>query len=233
MADLKFYPSQRYADKKLAPESMRSETVTALAKAAKTALDTGLLPHDIVGMMLPNLMVENRQDDYGVNAVEMPNSSKTKKVLEALGITDKFFNGSIDDSKNKHRINAAPDRSNWDPKSMEDVYPDQATMEKNAKLVVAALTQKLDTAKRLDGEGNVTADRVIQLWNGTGPGSENHLRKVKEADKMLRTDPTNKSLKDLWDNIVGALPSTSLDEQSAQATSAVLQTMISEYDTNK
>ena len=106
------------------------------------------------------------------------------------------------------------------------------TQDESAKLVVAALMQKQEAAKRIKGD-SYTADDVIQLWNGVGSMSERHISRVKEADRLLRTDPGNKQLKELWEGIVGALPTSSVDEQSAQATSTILKSMIDDYDSNK
>lgn len=229
MADVPFYPSSRYRDKNLAPEKMNPDTVTALAKAAKLALDKGILPKDVVDMMLPNLMTENRQDDYGVNRVEVKNS-----LLESLGINTKLAFAGSSERTPKNKTMVVPDTTRTpgnDPNSGRLISSD--SLENNAKLVVAALTEKLDVAKRLTGEENPLADKVIQLWNGTGPGSENHLRKVKEADEMLKKDPGNKSLKDLWDSVLGTLPNGPIDANNIHETSAVLSTMISNYDSNK
>lgn len=225
MSTQSYYPSQRYADKKLAPEKMDTSSVTSLAKAAKIARDQGLLRNDVIDLLLPNMMVEGRVGDYGVNRVELPNSKQATGIIKALGIDNSFVKGITG------RLEAIPQMEYSEVSGLNGKAA-AGYQDHNAKLVIAAMSQKQSTASAKHGP-EVTADRIIQLWNGTGPLSERHRARVLEADQMLKTDPTNKGIKDLWDNIMGALPAGPMTTEDVHTQSAVLDSMINNYDSSK
>lgn len=220
-----YYPSQRYAAKKLAPEKMDTSSVTSLAKAAKIARDQGLLRNDVIDLLLPNLMVEGRAGDYGVNTVELPNSKKAAGLIKALGINDSFVKNMTG------RLEAIPQMEYSEVSGLNGKAA-AGKQDHNAKLVIAAMSQKQDTATAKHGP-EVAADRIIQLWNGAGPLSERHRARVIEADQMLKTDPTNKKIKELWDGIMGSLPAAPMTTEDVYNQSAVLDSMINNYDSSK
>jgi len=214
-----YYKSQLYRDKNWAPDQMPIASVKALGKAAKLAFDKGILSPDVVKMMLANLMVEGRTGDFGVNGVELKKNSKVSSQLDI----ESFFGQR---NLSKYHKQAIPIGNTDTPGDMLS----QGDLEYNAKLVVAALAQKQSTAT---ARGTPDASSVFQLWNGTGPDSERHIQRVKEADRMLKTDPGNAKINKLWEDMLGILPDGPIDSTSSQATSSLLNTMIQSYDESK
>lgn len=222
-----YVKSQRYVDQKLAPEKIDVASVVSLANAAKLAKEKSLLDAGVIDLMLPNLMVEGRPTDYGVNSVELPGRSTVPKQLN---IDSWFFNPNGVDPKTQ---TIKPDKTKL--LAIPVGMPDAVHQDLNARLVIAALTQKQETANRLAAKSGrtPTAEDVIQLWNGTGKDSERHISRVREADRLLKTDPANKEIKALWDGILETLPSAPVDATNSQQSSTLLATMINDYDSSK
>lgn len=84
---LPHYPSSRYVEKGLAPESknMSYEDVTALAKARKLAETSGVLTPELGQHMLPMAMVEGRSGNYGINANQLFANPKTIERFKKMG----------------------------------------------------------------------------------------------------------------------------------------------------
>lgn len=211
MADPKdtvpFIRDKRYIDKNLAPERIPTMSVQALANQARLAVASGILRKDVAEYMLPNLMIEGRANDYGVNDVDI--LELPKKVRETLGLDEDIKAGKINvmaysekDGK-PHRVYA------------KETYPlgtinFNATSHNNqdaaAKLKVAALANKQATAKRIYGEA-ATAEQVIGLWNGTGADSRRHVSRVVAAAGLL-SNPRNQQIKGIWDAVMSPTPPT-------------------------
>jgi len=194
-----FIRSQRYIDKKLAPEKGSKMSVQALANQARIAVETGMLPRAVADMMLPNLIIEGRFGDYGVNQIDLKELSP--HVRKTLGIDAELAAGRMGlytDTSFKGRPQVIPSKTgNYIDGTTGN---SEAQQNANAKLAVAALTKKQATAKRLYGD-DATAEQVIQLWNGTGPDSRRHISRVVEAAGLL-THGSNKQIKGIWDMIM-------------------------------
>jgi len=220
-----YKPSQRYVDKNLAPETMPSASIVALAKAAKRGVDSGILLPEVANKMLANLTVEGRDDDFGFNSIDLPAGKKTEDLLSTMEIPKTTAAYLPQDTKgdktdpmyNRYLFRRASDTRKFDAKS------DITGLDYNARMAVINLAQKQEVARRLKGD-SFTPEDVIQLWNGVGPKSANHIRKVNEAERLISEDPSNAAIKTLWDRIMN--PS---EEKNPQADSTLLANMISNY----
>lgn len=199
-----YAPRTRYIEKNLAPEKMPKLTIQALANQARAAVDSGMLSRQVVDLMLPNLMIEGRSGDYGVNAVDMKEIPAS--VRKALKLDDEIAAGRMNtyitpDSK-RQMVSPVLVEDFDSTKPSTGLSPLQQNA--NAKLKVAALTVKQATAERKFGK-EATAEQVIQLWNGAGPDSRRHLSRVVEAAGLL-SHGSNKQIKGLWDAVMAPSP---------------------------
>lgn len=192
-----FIPSQRYLDKNLAPEKFPRESVKAAARAARQAVDSGVISPSMATMILPNILTENRPDDFGVNVGrwEKGSSAPIGQIVKKLGldkttVVDKDIVSSAVGQLMGIQTNI-PLYKKGDVVIQPKSGDNPAELEYNAKLMAAVLAEK---SRQAGGDDKET----IKRWNGQGKGADNHLSKVMEASGLLMSAPGNKEIMELF-----------------------------------
>lgn len=188
-----YFPSQKYIDKNLAPEQFPKESVKAAARAARKAVDAGILTPETATMILPNILTEGRPDDFGVNNGRWTGgvNSPMGKFVRSLGLDDTI---SKQDVSLPLSVTDLPRKlyNKGDVVIMPKSGDNPAELDYNARLMAAVLAEKQRQSKDSD------SGETIRRWNGQGKGAENHLRKVIEASEMLVNNEGNKQIMDLF-----------------------------------
>lgn len=191
-----FYPSQKYIDKNLAPEQFPKEAIVAAARAARKAVDAGVISPSLATKILPNILTENRPDDFGVNTGRWIGGTGASigKIVKSLGLDkDTVVKEDVQMSAaDAHRFGlpAGPIYKKGDVVIQPKSGDNPAELAHNAQLMTAVLAEK---ASRSSSD-----DEVIKRWNGAGKGAENHLSKVLQVSDMLTSEPKNAAIMDLF-----------------------------------
>lgn len=181
-----FYPSQKYIQKGWKPEQVSLETLAALAKAQRAALQGGVLSPYLAQRLLPNALIEGRHDDMGLNNYGYPVTPQRDDRFRRLGLSvgrnpdlppesANWGDQELEEWDMKH-----PSKFNIVPNVARDGYvigsesPDVA-----AKVAAAMLAEKA----AIYGE-----DKAIERWNGSG-------RKVLPKSGMVFADAPNHAAK--------------------------------------
>lgn len=185
---LPFYPSERYIKYNRAPEtSLTDQHVSAIAKAAKMAENTGTLSPELSKYLLPIAMTEGWGGNMGVlqsdkNAFYA--SKRFQRFAENMGLKEGDDLTPIYVKGEKHYV------------------PNQ-NAENGPRLAAAILAEKAAQARQ---RGDSSVDTAIMRYNGKGKATEEYygelvpadtavyLRKVKEAERLLQ-HPVNA---DIW-----------------------------------
>lgn len=198
-----YYPSQKYIDKGLAPEKFPKESIRAAARAAREAVDAGVISPSLATLILPNILTEGRPDDFGVrggNRWEKGENAPIGQIVKKLGIKDAVVSKDIDTTDiaaliGIHQMpgvrSAVPMYKKGDVviNSKSGENPDE--LKYNAKLMTAILAEKSRQSKGDDLD-------AIKRWNGQGAGADNHLKKVIEASSLLMSEPKNAEIMKLF-----------------------------------
>lgn len=194
---LDYYPSSRYIEKNLAPEKFPKESVKAAARAARQAVDAGVLSPSLATLVLPNILVEGRPDDFGVrggNKWEGGVNAPIGKIVKKLGLEKETVvkEDVVSDAVAQlmGRTGSMPIYKKGDVAIVPKQGETPQELEYNARLMTAVLGEKARQAKGNDNE-------TIRRWNGQGPGAINHLDKVIEASTLLK-HPKNAEILDLF-----------------------------------
>ena len=164
-----YYPQTRHIEKNLAPEKDLSRMqLEALAQANQIARHNGLMSHSLADKMLPTTLIESAT---GINSWGYPDTPKYRNILIKAGL----------------------------PPTLEEINNMDSSHAYDRELRKTKLMHAVMAAKAAQyGE-----DQALERWNGKGKGmggmadSVNHLRKVHEADALLK-HPKNKELMDVW-----------------------------------
>lgn len=194
-----FFPSQRYIDKNLAPEKYPKEAVRAAAKAARQAMDAGVLTPEMATMILPNILTEGskRATDFGVNNGRWLKGANAPigKIVKSLGLeSDTLIKEDITWAKGLPAVpgidTSKPIFGKGDiviqPKGGDT--PEELAY--NARLMTAVFAEKA----RIAG----TAEGAVKGWNGIGKSSENHLKKVMETSQLLLDHAGNQEIMEIF-----------------------------------
>ena len=195
--NLGYYPSTRYIEKNLAPETeLQDYDFKALALARKVAEQNGVLSPELASKLLPMALVEGRSGNYGV--ISGPKHgfyAKPSTIKRFIKMGVKI--GNTDDSE--MTIRDLPGKGphlviTGGPKGPESY----------ARMMAAILAEKASLVKSGD------TDTIIRRFNGKGTAIEDlggegtqkadvniYLQKVKEAEKML-AHPKNKTMMDYY-----------------------------------
>lgn len=201
-----FYPSQKYLDKNLAPEQFPKESVRAAARAARQAVDAGVISPSLATLILPNILTENRPDDFGVNRNrwEKGENAPIGQIVKKLGIKGAIVDKDVSTSDVASLLSAHTlGVGTMSPTTGTPLYkkgdvvlnPRQGEnpeeLAYNAQLMAAVLGEKARQSKGNDLE-------TIKRWNGQGSGADNHLRKVIETSDLLVNEPKNSEIMNLF-----------------------------------
>jgi hypothetical protein len=200
-----FYPSRKYVDKGLAPEKFPKESVRAAAKAAREAVDAGVISPSLAMYILPNILTEGRPDDFGVrggNKWDKGENAPIGQIVKKLGIKGAIVDADVSVEDIASLIGAhaniagigrnIPMYKKGDVAIVPKSGNNPAELAYNAKLMTAILAEKARIAKGDDLE-------AIRRWNGAAAGgAENHVRKVVEASDLLVNEPKNAEIMKLF-----------------------------------
>lgn len=203
---VKFFPSQRYIDKNLAPETtLRDRDIEYLAKAKKEAVEKGILDPEFAEYMLPMAMREGRSNNYGIRAdMGLYPHKKTLDRFKKMGLDVHMnvdgnevtgdvapFLGIVHDTKKKDKY-------------IRITNPHNAKEGEYAKLMAVFMAERADLVKDGSIEGK------IKKYNGRGKAMEEvgigvyhpadtevYLKHVLEAKRMLGHE-SNKPLVDAF-----------------------------------
>jgi hypothetical protein len=180
-----YYPNNDYVKRGWAPERYPVEALDALAQAEARAVKTGVLPPQLAKYFMPNQLVENRPEDFGIVAppsVEAGQPDPYADHARKMGIGLTTVQTPYGD------IRRYPDYriSSFDDPTRVQSLPMQARM----------------TAMFLAAKPGATAEDKIKAWNGAGPGADNHLMKVRAMNDALTAIPGNKPLLDAYRALV-------------------------------
>lgn len=191
-----YFPSQRYVDKKLAPEiKLGVDDWSSLAQAQKLAVDKGVLHPSLAAVIPAMAMVEGHPRNYGVKGdIGFYPSPATVDIFNKMGFkVNKDFTIATE--------------SNPDPLTREDIPTvkmlrlTSSARDEPAKLMTTILAIK--------ARGAESDDAAIKLYNGKGKATElvdnvkvpanvdTYLKKVREAEAMLE-HPANSTLKSFY-----------------------------------
>lgn len=228
-----FYSKRKYANAesgKYKPESMSLHDVVVLGNALRISKEQGVLPEKgLDTLFLANSMVEGRPSNFGVNTFKSDFNKQQIKRMQAMGI-DKNLAAVFNP-----KMPSFPTRLNtlYPSPSLEG-FINQGSQD-NANTAAFILGEKLqktggDIPRAIaawNGKGKVYeapwgalvanpsapitgpqgkkySVREQQQWP-VAADAENHLRKVLEADDLLRTDQRNKQLLDIFRQSVSGL----------------------------
>lgn len=188
---LPFTPSKKFIEKGWAPNTFPKESVRAAARATRAAVDAGVLTEELARYVLPNLLTENRAEDFGVNNGHWPSGANRAvgKIMKALGLDDTIAKSDVGNETIEYKkgdVVVKPKRDS----TLEG-------MDYNARLMTAVLGVKAANSK------SGTPEEAVQRWNGAGPLSRNHLAKVLETASLLK-DPANAEIVKLFQETYGS-----------------------------
>jgi hypothetical protein len=201
---LPYAPNLRYVTKNLKPEYIKKSTVRDLALALKDTNDAGILNPKVDKWMLPQTLVEGR-DDYGLSMFG-DLAEKDPKIKQ-------FLNDKI---KNYQQQNDPPHLYYRDVERANPNLPPDYFLRQRYQMMVDSNREGLSEApfnpiallQQLMTKYKGNEQLALERWNGKGVAkvpngnplggtvqadSHNHLRKVNEAYQMLQ-HPANKEL---------------------------------------
>jgi len=194
---LTFVPNIKYITKNLKPEYIKKDTIRNLAWALKDANDQGVLDKRVDQWILPQTLVEGR-DDYGTSRPGLPTESKLQSAIDKELI--KRYAQQEEAIKYYRRSGGeVGDVSSSDPffNQYRGIWAENRGMAgiDNANYAIGILQQLMKQYKDVP--------LALTRWNGKGVSIENgadannHLRKVQEMQRML-SHPANRELMDYF-----------------------------------
>ena len=203
-ASLSYYPAAHYLTKKWKAESVLTDRdVYALGKAARKAVDSGVLDKQLAEYMLPMAMVEDRSGNFGIRKdMALYPHAKTVDAFKRMGL-------SVDTHKSDTRglgdifALPAPLRITGEGRDKYLTLHNARSTEANASIMAGLLAHKAS----LNRKG--TVEDHIKRYNGVGTAMELekgewipantdiYLKKVKDAKAML-AHPLNKGMLSIY-----------------------------------